>query len=204
MNKIEIKNKFLTETKDIFFWKNKLNKGEITKTDYLFKKTICDIIKHGNYSEGKVRTVWPDGQPAHYVYLTHVCETYDISKGEFPITSLRRIGWKSGIKEIQWIYQDQTSDLSVLKDKYNIHWWDAWESKVQPGTIGQRYGATVSKYNLMDKLLGGLKQDPNGRRHIINLWQYQDFDETDGLNPCAFQTTWTTRGEYLDLCLHQR
>ena len=32
--------------------------------------------------------------------VNHVCRTYDLSKGEFPICSLRRIAWKTRIKEI--------------------------------------------------------------------------------------------------------
>ena len=38
----------------------------------------------------------------------------------------------------------------------------------------------------------------------MSLWQESDFDETDGLMPCAFLTIWNVRGEYLDMCLVQR
>ncbi len=67
-----------------------------------------------------------------------------------------------------------------------------------------RYGATVKKYDLMNKLLNGLKNEPYTRRHIIDLYQYADFDETEGLHPCAFLTVWSVRGEFLDVTLHQR
>jgi thymidylate synthase len=49
-----------------------------------------------------------------------------------------------------------------------------------------------------------LKNEPYTRRHIINLYQFSDFEETKGLNPCAFETVWNVRGEYLDMTLHQR
>jgi thymidylate synthase len=98
--------------------------------------------------------------------------------------------------------------LEVLEDKYNIKWWRPWESKDQPNTIGQRYGATVKKYDLINKLIKGLKEDPFGRRHIMSLWQEEDFKESDGLNPCAFLTMWNirkTNDEYfLDMTLIQR
>ena len=56
----------------------------------------------------------------------------------------------------------------------------------------------------MNKLLNGLINEPYTRRHIIDLYQYADFEETPGLNPCAFMTVWSVRGEYLDVTLHQR
>jgi thymidylate synthase len=36
------------------------------------------------------------------------------------------------------------------------------------------------------------------------MYQYSDFEETNGLYPCAFETVWNVRGEYLDMTLHQR
>jgi thymidylate synthase len=87
-----------------------------------------------------------------------------------------------------------------------INWWDEWN--VGDETIGQRYGATVQRYDLMDKLLYNLKIDPFGRRHIMNMYQYADLEETNGLFPCAFETMWSVRRVdsdfYLDLTLNQR
>jgi len=176
----------------------------MNKADKIFKETMIKILTEGTNDKGP-RPYYPsDKSPAHSTFITHQVHTYDISKGELPIITLRPIAIKNAIKEILWIYQDQTSSLDVLKNKYNIHWWDEWESKDRPGTIGQRYGATVKKYNLMDNLLEGIKKDPYGRRHIMNLWQEEDFKETDGLKPCAYETIWTVRGEYLDMSLTQR
>ena len=169
---------------------------------------ISNILEHG-YLDKNPRPHYEDGSPAHTYSVNHVVRKYDLSKGEFPITSLRQIAWKSGIKEIFWIYQDQSNDLNLLRDKYGIRYWDLWESKDMPNTIGERYGYVVKKYNLMNKLLDGLTKDPYGRRHIIDLYQYQELEETDGLHPCAFLTIWNVRNdgngkEYLDMCLIQR
>lgn len=176
----------------------------ISKADKLFKENLKEIIENGYSTAGhKVRPVYQDGTPAHTLYLNQIVEKYDISKGEFPITTLRPIAYKSSIKEILWIYQDQSNDLSVLENKYGISWWKDWEVNGS-GTIGQRYGATVKRYNLMNKLLEGLKNEPYTRRHIIDLYQYADFEETPGLHPCAFLTVWSVRDGYLDVTLHQR
>jgi thymidylate synthase len=112
---------------------------------------------------------------------------------------------KTGIKEILWIYQKQSNSLSEAHDM-GINWWDEWN--IGDGTIGQRYGATIKRYGLVDELLNGLIKDPFGRRHIIDMYQYTDLKETPGLYPCAFMTKYSVRrkdGElYLDMTLDQR
>lgn len=175
----------------------------MSKADIYFKKTLRQLIDSEYTTEGqKIRPVYADGTPSHTKFLNNVIFNYDISKGEYPILTLRPLAWKSAIKEVLWIYQQQTSDLSVLRDKYNIKWWDSWN--IGNDTIGIRYGATIAKYDLVNKLLKGLKEQPYTRRHIIDMYQYADFEETDGLHPCAYSTTWNVRGEYLDLILNQR
>ena len=175
----------------------------MSKADIYFKKTLRQLIDSEYTTEGqKIRPVYADGTPSHTKFLNNVIFNYDISKGEYPILTLRPLAWKSAIKEVLWIYQQQTSNLSVLRDKYNIKWWDSWN--IGNDTIGRRYGATVAKYDLVNKLLKGLKEQPYTRRHIIDMYQYADFEETDGLHPCAYSTTWNVRGEYLDLILNQR
>lgn len=176
----------------------------MTKADKHFKELCTRILEEGYNTKGeKVRPKYADGTPSHTYFVNQVWEEYDLQKGEFPILTLRHIAWKSSIKEILWIYQDQTNSLDVLEDKYDIHWWNDWEVE-QSRTIGQRYGATVKRYDLMNKLLNGLKTQPYGRRHIINLYQYQDFQETDGLFPCAMETHWSVRDGILDMTLIQR
>ena len=176
------------------------------KADQLFIDNINDILKNGVWSE-QARPKYKDGLTANSKYITGSFAEYDLSKGEFPITTLRPIAIKSAIKELLWIYQDQTSDLSVLVDKYGVNYWNEWEV-ADTGTIGVRYGATVKKHDIIGKLLSGLEKNPWNRRNIINLWQYDDFDASEGLLPCAFQTMFDVRRVdgiiYLDATLTQR
>lgn len=175
----------------------------MNKADKYLYDAIEKIVKEGEWDKNP-RPHYSDGTPAYTLFVNHVTRSYDLSKGEFPITSLRPIAWKTGIKEIFWIYQDASNDLDLLHNKYNIKYWDEWESKDIPGTIGLRYGAVIKKYDLMHKLLKDIKEDPYGRRHIIDMWQYQELESSDGLNPCAFMTNWNVRGKYLDMLLYQR
>lgn len=178
----------------------------MTKADTIFKENIERILKEGVFSE-QARPKYKDGTVANSKYVTGAFSEYDLSKGEFPITTLRPIAIKSAIKEVLWIYQDQSNSLEVLNDKYNVHYWNDWEVG-DTGTIGERYGAVVKKHDIINKLLKQLETNPWNRRNIISLWDYQAFEETDGLLPCAFQTMFDVRrvdGEiYLDATLTQR
>ena len=178
----------------------------MTKADTIFKENIERILKDGVFSE-QARPKYKDGTVANSKYVTGAFAEYDLAKGEFPITTLRPIAIKSAIKEVLWIYQDQSNSLDVLNDKYNVHYWNDWEVG-DTGTIGERYGAVVKKHDIINKLLKQLEVNPWNRRNIISLWDYQAFEETDGLLPCAFQTMFDVRrvdGEiYLDATLTQR
>ena len=162
-------------------------------------------IKNDGYSDKYPRPKYSDGIPAYSKFITQVFETYDISKSEFPITTLRNTAIKTGIKEILWIYQKQSNRLDDAH-QLGITWWDEWD--IGNGTIGQRYGATVRRYQLMNVLLHELKHNPFSRRHVINLFQERDLDDSEGLYPCAYETLWSVREQnsiyYLDLTLVQR
>ncbi|WP_156021505.1 thymidylate synthase [Streptococcus ruminantium] len=178
----------------------------MTKADKIFKDNIRKIMEEGVFSEN-ARPRYKDGNVANSRYVTGSFAEYDLSKGEFPITTLRPIPIKSAIKEIFWIYQDQTNDLSILQDKYGVSYWNDWEVK-GTGTIGERYGAIVKKHSIISKILKQLEENPWNRRNVISLWDYEAFEQSEGLLPCAFQTMFDVRrvdGDiYLDATLTQR
>ena len=178
----------------------------MTKADIIFKENIKRILTDGVFSEN-ARPRYKDGTIANSKYITGAFAEYDLSKGEFPIITLRPIAIKSAIKEMLWIYQDHSNSLDVLEDKYNVHYWNDWEVG-NTRTIGQRYGAIVKKHDIINKILKQLSENPWNRRNIISLWDYEAFKETDGLLPCAFQVMFDVRrvdGEiYLDATLTQR
>jgi thymidylate synthase len=176
----------------------------MNKADFYYKQNLQRILDENNMDENP-RPKYKDGTPAHSYFITQVFEEYDINKDEFPITTLRNTAIKTGIKEILWIYQDQNNSLELAR-KRGINWWNEWN--IGDDTIGQRYGATIKKWKLIDKLLTNLKENPFSRRHIINMYQEADLQETKGLYPCAYETIWSVRkikDEFLlDLTLVQR
>jgi len=128
----------------------------MNKADKYYLENINKIMSEGSWDDNP-RPKYPDGVPAYAKFITGVFEEYDISKGEFPIPTIRNTAIKTGIKEIFWIYQNQSSSLEVAR-KMGINWWDEWD--IGDGSIGQRYGKTIAKYQLMDKLLNGLLKEP--------------------------------------------
>lgn len=173
--------------------------------DVKYKEMLNEVLENG-VLDVDPRPYWleEDGShtPAHSLFTTQYVEKFDISKGEFPITTIKPTAWKTGIREIFWIYQEASNDLNIARDKFGLNWWWSWD--IGDGTIGSTYGAIVKKYDLMNTLLKDIKENPYGRRHIMSLWQEEDLRGVIGLPPCAFQTLWTVRGEYLDCTLVQR
>lgn len=181
----------------------------MAKADLVFLENLDILTEEGTWDENP-RPKYKDGESAHSRFITDVYVKYkaDIT----PIISLRHTAWKTGIREIVSIYQKQVSKLSEL-EALGVRWWKNWvinpEAPYEEQWIGLRYGATVKKWDLMNKLLDGLVNDPFSRRHIINLYQYSDLAETEGLHPCAFLTEWSCRRAkdgkmYLDMHLVQR
>ena len=172
----------------------------MTTADHKMYELINNILNNG-YKDINPRPRYADGTPAHTISVNHTVRQYDLSIGEFPICTLRPIAWKTGIKEIFTIYQKPTNEI-IEMEKMGVSWWKDWD--IGDGTIGQRYGATVKRYDLINNLIKDIENDPYGRRKIVSLWQETDLRETPGLAPCAFQTIWNVRGEYLDMMLVQR
>lgn len=102
--------------------------------DKVFKDTCRDILNNGTDTRGEeVRPHWEDGTPAYTIKQFGVVNTYDLRK-EFPAITLRRIGLKSALDEILWIYQKKSNRVYELISDI----WDQWKDK--DGTIGKAYG----------------------------------------------------------------
>ena len=172
----------------------------MNRADKYMYDMILNILNNG-YKDINPRPHYADGTPAHTISVNHSYRTYDLSAGDFPICTLRPQAWKTGIREIFTIYQKPTNNIKEMHER-GVTWWDEWD--IGDGTIGQRYGATVDRYDLINNLIKDIQNNPYGRRKIVSLWQETDLHETAGLAPCAFLTIWNVRGDYLDMMMVQR
>lgn len=182
------------------------------KVDVIYKKIANDILNTGFDEEElneDVRPVWSSGENAYTIYLPQQVVKYE--KGQTPITSLRKIAWKSAIKELLWIYKDRSNDVDFLKENYGVKYWDSWKNK--KGNLGKAYGYQINKEfkspetgkmtNQIDRLISEIRENPLNRRLFTSLLDVDDMADMT-LIPCAFLTMWTVAGDYLNLTLIQR
>lgn len=108
---------------------------KINKADKYMSKMILKIMNEG-YKDINPRPHYADGAPAHTFSINHTFRQYDLNAGEFPICTLRPIAWKTGIKEMMAIYQNQSNKISEF-ERLGCGWWKDWA--LEDGTIGKAY-----------------------------------------------------------------
>lgn len=119
------------------------------KADQYYIDNLNQILNEMNEDKNP-RPSYKDGTPAHSYYITQVFEKYDLTKGEFPITTLRNTAIKGGIGEMLAIYQNQTNTQTGF-EKYGVGWWLDWMN--EDGNIGRAYSHNIESHrpNEMNK-----------------------------------------------------
>lgn len=146
--------------------------------DTQYENLVREIMEEGQW--GQTRT----GKDCKKIFGLDM--KFDLNE-YFPIITKKKMFFESAKKELFWIYVDQSNDVTLLKEKYGVKVWDEWA--MEDGTIGKAYGYQVREHRQIDRLIDGLKKDPQGRRHMISLWDWNDLQDM-ALPPCAFQTIW--------------
>ena len=173
--------------------------------DQIFIETCRNILDNGISDENlEVRPKWLNGTPAHTIKKFCIVNRYDLSK-EFPIITLRRTAFKSAIDEILWIWQKKSNNVHDL----NSHIWDSWADET--GSIGKAYGYQLGKksvypegeFDQVDRVLYDLKHNPQSRRILTNIYNFEDLHEMH-LYPCAYSMTFNVTGNKLNGILNQR
>ena len=177
----------------------------MSKADDIFIQNCEDILEKGFWDTGlDVRPKWEDGPPAHTVKLFGLVNRYDLRE-EFPIQTIRKINFRGLVDELLWIWQKKSNNVKDLA----IHIWDAWAD--ENGSIGKAYGYQMSvkskypegEFDQVDRVLYDLKHNPNSRRILTNIYNFQDLNEM-ALYPCAYSMTFNVSGNVLNGILHQR
>lgn len=159
-------------------------------SDKIFINMCNDILNNGTSTEGeKVRPKWDDGSYAYTIKKFGVVNRYDLSK-EFPALTLRKLGFKSCIDELLWIWQKKSNNINEL----NSNIWNSWAD--EEGSIGKAYGYQLGvkheyKEGFMDqvdRVIFDLKNNPYSRRIMTNLYVHNDLHEMN-LYPCAYSMT---------------
>ncbi len=173
--------------------------------DEIFIKNCKEILKNGVTDETMaVRPHWEDGASAYTKSVFGIVNRYDLSK-EFPILTLRRTYWKLALDELLWIWQKKSNNINDLKS----HIWDQWAD--ENGSIGKAYGYQMGikhkykegEFDQVDRVLFDLKNNPNSRRIITNIYNHADLSEMR-LYPCAYSVTFSVKDGKLNAILNQR
>ena len=177
----------------------------MSKADKLFVNMCEKILTEGFSTEGEaVRAHWEDGSPAYTIKTFGVVNRYDLSE-EFPALTLRPTAIKSAMDEILWIWQRKSNNIHDLKP----HIWDEWADA--DGSIGKAYGYQMAKkykfaqgeMDQVDNVLWQLKNQPQSRRILTNIYNFEDLSEMN-LEPCAYSMTFNVTGNKLNAILNQR
>lgn len=148
--------------------------------------------------------------------------SFDLQKG-FPLLTTKLVHARSIIWELIWFLEGRT-DNQWLND-HNVTIWDEWSTEEQcarfgrnPGDLGPVYGHLwrnfggeydeydrgVGGVDQIARLLEGMAEDPQGRRHIVTGWDPRVADRVT-LPPChTFWQCYVRRGQYVDLQLTAR
>ncbi len=111
---------------------------------------------------------------------------FDLSKG-FPLLTTKKLHTRSIFIELLWFLRGETN-IAWLKDN-GVSIWDEWADA--DGNLGPVYGKQWRSWaapngasiDQIQKLVHGLKTNPNSRRHIVSAWNPADVDDM-ALPPC--------------------
>ena len=201
---------------------------------------LCQrILEHGekitNYRKSdkrkpSVKSAIPDHtaqakSSASTIRLPHQVLQFDLSE-EFPMLTSKKVGFKTAVLEMLWIYQVASNDVRWLQDR-GIKIWNEWkiakdgtyqgrninqifaekhptESKTDfAHTIGTAYGWIVNRYDLIRNLIDTLKHNPGNRRMVLSLWQ-NEWLETAALPSCVWNSPWNLIDGRLNLLVTSR
>lgn len=111
---------------------------------------------------------------------------FDLSQG-FPCVTTKKLHLRSIIHELLWFLKGD-QNIKYLKEN-GVSIWDEWADEA--GNLGPVYGvqwrswetADGRKIDQIQKLIDGIKNNPDSRRHIVSAWNVADVDEM-ALPPC--------------------
>jgi thymidylate synthase len=111
---------------------------------------------------------------------------FDLSKG-FPLLTTKKLHTRSIFIELLWFLRGETNIAWLQENGVKI--WDEWADA--HGDLGPVYGKQWRSWaapngqsiDQIEKLVHGLKTNPNSRRHIVSAWNPADVDDM-ALPPC--------------------
>lgn len=131
---------------------------------------------------------------------------FDLDDG-FPVLTTKKLHLKSIIVELLWFLKGDTN-IGYLHE-HGVTIWDEWAD--ENGDLGPVYGAQWRSWpdgeggsiDQIARLVEGLKDNPNSRRHIVSAWNPALVDEM-ALPPCHCLFQFYVARDRLSCQLYQR
>ena len=143
---------------------------------------------------------------------------FDLTAG-FPAVTTKKLAWKSVVSELLWFVEgsgDERRLAEILHGSRDIERSTIWTGNAQAaywkpkarydGDLGRVYGVQWRDWRGVDqlsKLIEGIKQDPNGRRHILTAWNVDELDQM-ALPPCHVLAQFYVSNGKLSCHMYQR
>ena len=152
---------------------------------------------------------------------------FDLEDG-FPAVTTKSLAWKGVVSELLWFLEGSdderrlaeirfNKDRSELTDleKYSTIWTDnaenqgkelGYENSDTKKLLGPVYGVQWRNWGGIDQirdLLEGLKNNPDGRRHILSAWNVSQIDKM-ALPPCHVMSQFYVNKETISCHMYQR
>ena len=152
---------------------------------------------------------------------------FDLEKG-FPAVTTKSLAWKGVVSELLWFLEGSdderrlaeirfNKDRSELTDleKYSTIWTDnadnqgkelGYENSDTKKILGPVYGVQWRDWCGIDQikdLLKGLKENPDGRRHILSAWNVGEIEKM-ALPPCHVMSQFYIHNNSISCHMYQR
>ena len=131
---------------------------------------------------------------------------FDLNEG-FPLVTTKKIHTRSIFHELLWFLRGETN-IAYLKEN-GVSIWDDWAD--ENGELGPVYGSQWRSWKTTDgrtvdqitKLIDGIKNNPDSRRHIVSAWNVGEVDKM-ALPPCHTMFQFYVADNKLSCQLYQR
>ena len=125
----------------------------------------------------------------------------------FPLLTTKKLHLKSIIYELLWFLRGETNVRYL--NEHGVTIWDEWAD--EDGNLGRVYGAQWRDWrgedgvrvDQIEKVISGIKKNPQSRRLIVNAWNVAEIDNV-ALPPCHVLFQFYVQDGELSCQLYQR
>ena len=153
--------------------------------------------------------------------------SFDLEEG-FPAVTTKSLAWKGVVSELLWFLEGSSDERRLAEirfeknreeltnfEKYSTIWTDnadnqgkdlGYENNELRKELGPVYGVQWRNWDGIDQikdLLNNLKNNPNGRRHILSAWNVGKIDKM-ALPPCHVMSQFYVSNGTISCHMYQR